>query len=269
MAQQIIRRHTSDFDLQIDTIQQRPAESIEIRAHLAVPALALVSRAAGRRCAFTQPNSLVLLELHDHTPALPFSGWVLRASKPPPKGYPKSPKSLEEHLKRRRFDLGLRQKDLAALLGVCIHTVRNWETGRSSADLRSIPAAVQFLGGDPRPAGSFPLRLRLARERLGLSQRALAARLGVNPKTLWIWELGKHEPPAAFVPRIEAVIGPWPVDPDAPIGERLRAYRRALGLTQRELAARVGAVQTSVSDWERGDCQPPTRVRRLLEWHDQ
>jgi transcriptional regulator with XRE-family HTH domain len=203
------------------------------------------------------------------TPALPFSGWVLRAAKPLPKDYPKAPKSLEEHLKRRRLDLGLRQRDLAELLGVHTATVRNWETGRSTADLRSIPAAVQFLGADPRPAGSFPLRLRLARERMGLTQRALAARLGVDPKTVWSWELGKHEPPATFVPRIEAIIGPAPADPAAPIGERLRAYRRALGLTQRELAARLGAVQTSVSDWERGDCQPPAKVRRLLSLRER
>src|SRR6476660_9057598 len=115
---------------------------------------------------------------HKRTPALPFSGWVLRGPKPLPKGYPKAPKSLEEHLKRRRLDLGLLQKDLAALLGVSKATIGNWETGRSTAALRSIPAAVQFPGADPRPAGSFPLRLRLSRERLGLSQRALAALLG-------------------------------------------------------------------------------------------
>jgi transcriptional regulator with XRE-family HTH domain len=189
---------------------------------------------------------------------------MLRATKPPTKGYPKMPKTLEEHLKRRRHDLGMQMKELAALLGVHPATIRNWEHGRSTADLRSIPAAVQFLGNDPRPAGSFPLRIRLARERLGLSQRALATRLGVDSKTVWYWENGEHEPPAAFVPRIEAVIGPGPIDPEAPIGERLRAYRRSLGLTQREFAAQVGAVQTSVSDWERGDCQPPARIRELL-----
>jgi transcriptional regulator with XRE-family HTH domain len=195
---------------------------------------------------------------------LPFSGWVLRGQKPFPKGYPKAPKTLEEHLKRRRLDLRMQMKELAALLGVHPATIRNWEHGRSTADLRSIPAAVHFLGADPRPAGSFPLRLRLARERLGLSQRALAALLGVDSKTVWYWEHGLHEPPAAFVPRIEAVIGRGPVDPEAPMGARLRTYRRALGLTQREFAARIGAVQTSVSDWERGRCRPPARVKKLL-----
>ena len=118
----------------------------------------------------------------------------------------------------------------------------------------------------PLSAKSVATYSAIADKPLGLRQRALAARLGVDPKTVWLWELGKHEPPAAIVPRINSVIGPEPVDSEAPIGERLRAYRRALGLTQREFAATVGAVQTSVSDWERGDCNPSARVKRLLEW---
>jgi DNA-binding XRE family transcriptional regulator len=57
---------------------------------------------------------------------------------------------------------------------------------------------------------------------------------------------------------------PNPMDPEAPIGEKLRAYRRALGLTQKELAERLGVIQASISDWERGRCRPPAAVRRLL-----
>jgi transcriptional regulator with XRE-family HTH domain len=39
-------------------------------------------------------------------------------------------------------------------------------------------------------------------------------------------------------------------------GERLRAIRRAAGLTQVELAARSGVSQPSISQYEAGDTEP-------------
>lgn len=37
-----------------------------------------------------------------------------------------------------------------------------------------------------------PADLKVAREALGLTQRALAERLGVPHTTVWRWETGKH-----------------------------------------------------------------------------
>jgi transcriptional regulator with XRE-family HTH domain len=45
-------------------------------------------------------------------------------------------------------------------------------------------------------------------------------------------------------------------DPAAPFAERLRALRLAAGLTQEELAARVGRTHATVSDYERGRRRP-------------
>lgn len=38
----------------------------------------------------------------------------------------------------------------------------------------------------------IPADLRSAREALGLTQKALAERLGVSENTIWRWETGKH-----------------------------------------------------------------------------
>ena len=49
-------------------------------------------------------------------------------------------------------------------------------------------------------------------------------------------------------------------------GIRIREKRKALGLTQKDLAERVGAKHNSVSDWEKGKNKPdPDTIERLCE----
>lgn len=43
------------------------------------------------------------------------------------------------------------------------------------------------------------------------------------------------------------------------LGSRIRQARRHAGLSQSELAAKIGAHPTSVSDWERGVNEPSVR----------
>jgi DNA-binding transcriptional regulator YiaG len=65
-------------------------------------------------------------------------------------GYTDSPKSLSEHLRKRRIDLCLLQKDVANLLGVALTTYRNWETLQSQPSTNAWPRLIQFLGYEPR-----------------------------------------------------------------------------------------------------------------------
>ena len=45
-------------------------------------------------------------------------------------GYPEEPTTIGGHLKKRRLDLGLRQKGVAGELRVNFKTYGNWEQGR-------------------------------------------------------------------------------------------------------------------------------------------
>ncbi|CAA7621116.1 helix-turn-helix domain-containing protein [Magnetospirillum sp. UT-4] len=62
-----------------------------------------------------------------------------------------------------------------------------------------------------------------------------------------------------------------PQDMDKPdamrvIGQRLRATREALGLTQEQLALSIGVTRTAYTNWERGDRMPdPLAVVRLAD----
>jgi transcriptional regulator with XRE-family HTH domain len=127
----------------------------------------------------------------------------LRGRKPRP-GYPDNPSTLAEHLKKRRLDRGLRQKDVARELGVNFRTYENWEQGKYEPEVRFLPAVIRFLGYDPSPAPvSLPDRIRAARRRQGISQRELARCLGLDPATVWAWEAG-------------AVVRPFPRSSTAP-----------------------------------------------------
>lgn len=47
-------------------------------------------------------------------------------------------------------------------------------------------------------------------------------------------------------------------------GKRIRALRRHLGLTQREMANRLGKYQQGISEWERGIAKPRGSSAKLL-----
>lgn len=56
-------------------------------------------------------------------------------------------------MRKRRLDLGLLQREVAARLGVTESTVTNWELNRTSPKIRFLPGIIALLGYDPRPAG--------------------------------------------------------------------------------------------------------------------
>jgi transcriptional regulator with XRE-family HTH domain len=87
------------------------------------------------------------------------------------------------------------QKQVADQIGVHELTITSWESNATVPEVCYMPAIIRFLGYDPMPvAYSIPERLAAARRRLGLSQRKMAARLGVDPSTLLGWEAGRHQP---------------------------------------------------------------------------
>ena len=111
---------------------------------------------------------------------------------PPPRGCPRHPKTLGDHLRKVRLERGLSQDQVARELGVSIATIFNWEANQTRVQTRFMPQVVAFLGYDPREeASQIGDRIRMLRERQGLSQVALAAKLGLNASTVVRWECGR------------------------------------------------------------------------------
>jgi len=133
---------------------------------------------------------------------------ALRAQKPLPEAYPKTLGTLGNHLRKRRLDLGLRQKDVAKRLGADVMSVNNWENNLRTASVRFVPKIIAFLGycpwdSEPRSLGE---KIVLNRRMMGLSQKQLARQLGVDPGTLSRWEKNKAKPPEKLRQKLCALL---------------------------------------------------------------
>jgi transcriptional regulator with XRE-family HTH domain len=121
---------------------------------------------------------------------------ALRAKKPDFRPYPKELKSIGDHLRKRRLDLKMLQKELADKFGTTTCTIRNWEKNRSNPSLTFIPKIIQFLDYVPYDTSEqdFGKKIATYRRFLGLRQKDLAQVIGVDPSTIRFWEKGKHRP---------------------------------------------------------------------------
>lgn len=114
---------------------------------------------------------------------------------------------MGDHLRKRRLDMSLLQRELADRLGVTESTVTNWELNRTAPQLRFLPQIIALLGFDPRPVGvTLPEELLAYRTARGLSRGAAARMLAVDPGTLWRWESGQRSPEGALLSRIRAFL---------------------------------------------------------------
>jgi len=119
------------------------------------------------------------------------------------KGYPATPKTLGEEIRKRRLDLKLRQIDVAKIIGCDEMTVVNWEKGHTSSRNNHMGKVVEFLGFNPLPEwDTLAFQIVSHRKALGLTQKVFARQLAVNPSTLARWERGERTPEARFLARI-------------------------------------------------------------------
>ena len=99
---------------------------------------------------------------------------------------------MGEHIRKRRLELGLSQRQAVSRLGVNPLTVLNWEKGHTEPPIEAVPAILRFLGYDPFPQPRSLRELLLAKRRaMGWSIKEAARQLGVDPRTWRDWERGK------------------------------------------------------------------------------
>lgn len=198
---------------------------------------------------------------------------------------------------RRRLDMTA--QELATRLGVPVHTLYNWESGRCRTPdrfLEPLAAALQLSpprlrrllrttvrrsGGPSDP--SAPRALEALRRRRGLTVTATARQVDVSRWSITAWEKGRAVPPLWAIRRLATLYGVRVADVAAAAGaardvklhpgtwrpgdfsEVLTTLRDWSGVTQRDLAKRLGASTVTVRAWEAGRYRPRAATLRELE----
>jgi transcriptional regulator with XRE-family HTH domain len=110
--------------------------------------------------------------------------------------------------------------------------------------------------------GDHLLRRRLALKSL---QRQVAETLGVDKTSIYNWERNYSHPRLEYMPGIIRFLGYNPLPPSKSWAERLVHGRKAIGLSQREAAARIGVDMSTLARWERGEREPTGRFAACAE----
>ena len=120
----------------------------------------------------------------------------------------KKPVTLGDHLRRRRLELGLYQKDVALQIGVTASTVWNWENGWSSITLSCMPKVIKFLGYNPIPCPDDIIEsLGWYKQINGLTMEQLGTEMGIDSEQLADWLSGRHKPCRSNREKVKRFLG--------------------------------------------------------------
>ena len=187
-------------------------------------------------------------------------------------------------LTEARTAAGLTISQLARAIHMSRPTVSYWERGVRRPATSHWPRLGVVLGLDQTEVAALfadhpPARLdgrplpclALVRRRAGVTQRALAERVGVAPTTLSMWETARI---AVSLPMLARLANALNVDPATLVAEPvtvpvrdprpLRHMRRAARMSQREAAAHLGIAIGSLARYEAGQRRPPVPVARRM-----
>ena len=96
-----------------------------------------------------------------------------------------------------------------------------------------------------------------AKKVLNKYKKDVAKIIDVEEATIWNWENNRTSPKLHYIPKIVEFLDyvPCNIEPKT-LGERIVNYRRLLGITQKELAYRLGVDPSTLARWERNNGRP-------------
>lgn len=139
---------------------------------------------------------------------LPFCHLTLKAPKPLPSDYPLQTETLGDHIKKKRLDLKIFQKDVAKKIGIVESTIWLWENNRVEPSISFIPKIIDFLGYIPFETEQSCLGKKIITFRRihGLSQKKLAALIGIDSTTIGSWERCENKPTKQLLDKLISFI---------------------------------------------------------------
>jgi transcriptional regulator with XRE-family HTH domain len=116
----------------------------------------------------------------------------------------------------------------------------------------------------PRTINTLGDHMRKHRLDLQLLQKQVADQIGVDELTVTNWERNATVPAIRHIPAIIRFLGYDPLPSSNSLPERLAAARRALGLSQRKMAEKLGVDPATIKNWEAGRHQPTGKSLDLI-----
>ncbi|MDP2378282.1 XRE family transcriptional regulator [Reyranella sp.] len=130
-----------------------------------------------------------------------------------PKDYSETPRTLGEHLKKRRRQLGVLQREAAAQMGILTETFANWENGKTEPVAAQFRPVIEFIGYDPTPeARTLTERVEAKRRGLSVTFDQIAGHLGWDPATLTRYLNGTWRIPASRMAALELLLSAKTMD---------------------------------------------------------
>jgi transcriptional regulator with XRE-family HTH domain len=117
----------------------------------------------------------------------------------------------------------------------------------------------------PKQINSLGDHIRAHRLDLKLLQKQVAEQIGVHEMTITLWEGNETQPEVRYIPAIIQFLGYSPLPAASSLSERLATARRALGLSQRKMAAKLGVDPATLMGWEAGRHQPTGKSLNLIK----
>ena len=140
--------------------------------------------------------------------ALPCLRFEKQYEKPVPSTYPSEPVTIGDHIRKKRMDMKLLQKDVARIINVTEDCITLWEKNHSVPQIKYFPQIIKFLGYCPVEFDETTLagQIRAYRWRNGLSNKKLGKLLNVNGSTVLGWENEKSVPKQADLQKLEILL---------------------------------------------------------------
>jgi len=116
----------------------------------------------------------------------------------------------------------------------------------------------------PMKINSLGEHIRARRMTLKLFQKQVADQIGVHELTITGWEGNATVPEVRYMPAIIQFLGYNPLPAASSLPEQLATARRALGLSQRKMAGKLGVDPATLMGWEAGRHQPTWKSLELI-----
>jgi DNA-binding XRE family transcriptional regulator len=128
--------------------------------------------------------------------------------KPRPKKYPFNPRTLGEHLMKRRMDLEITRLEASRILGISEDTIYLWETGTHLPYINYFARITAFLGYSLWSFDTTTLsgKIQDYRHTHGLTAEQFGRLVGVLGTAVRAWELGTFKPNKKIVLKLNKVL---------------------------------------------------------------